>query len=50
MFDNDVRSYLTEEFYAKGKAELIKSLKNLGILTDDIVRASGFTLKEIEEL
>ncbi len=66
MFDNDIRSYLTdedrqeiaEEFYAKGKAEGIaegraktaKALKELGFEASDIARVSGLTLKEIEAL
>ncbi len=62
MFDNDIRSYLTdedrqeiaEEFYAKGKAEgkaeIAKALKALDISPSDIARVSGLTLKEIEAL
>ena len=62
MFDNEIRSYLTdedrqeiaEEFYAKGKAEgkaeIAKALKALDISPSDIARVSGLTLKEIEAL
>jgi predicted transposase/invertase (TIGR01784 family) len=62
MFDNDVRSYLTdedrqeiaEEFFAKGvdagKAEMAKALKELGDSDDKIARVSGLSQEEIAAL
>ena len=62
MFDNDVRSYLTdedrqeiaEEFYAKGvateRAEVAKALKDLDVPSDKISQATGMTLLEISSL
>ena len=62
MFDNDVRSYLTdedrqeiaEEFYAKGvateRAEVAKALKDLDVPADKISQATGMTLLEISSL
>ena len=56
MFENDVRSYLTDEdrqgYFAKGvekgKEEMVKALKEMGVSIDTIAQASGFTPEEIE--
>ena len=66
MFDDDIRSYLTdedrqeiaEEFFAKGveegkaegRAEMAKALKELGDPDDKIAQVSGLSLEEISAL
>ncbi|MBO4476079.1 MAG: hypothetical protein J5737_05125 [Bacteroidales bacterium] len=66
LFDDDVRSYLTdedrqeiaEEFYAKGieqgeakgKAEMAIALKNLDVPVEQIAKASGLSVEEVEAL
>lgn len=66
MFDDDIRSYLTdedrqeiaEEFFAKGveageaktKVEMAKALKELGDPDDKIARVSGLSPEEISAL
>ena len=66
MFDNDVRSYLTEEdrqeiaeeFYTKGKTEgkaegiakMAKAFKDMGASVDQIAKASGLSEETISKL
>ena len=62
MFDDDIRSYLTdedrqeiaEEFFAKGveaeKTKMAKALKDLGVSDDKIALVSGLSPEEISAL
>ena len=58
MFDDDIRSYLTDEdrqeIFAKGVdagiAKMAKTLKDLGVSEDKIAKASGLSLEEIGRL